>query len=189
MKWRGFLVVSALVLAGCSSRMEPAPEVEQPTLYQVMKDEIDPKADEIWAIGNAAIGDQAGLDPNLMTDESWSALALHATDLQQAALKLASLDPIVVARPGVTILDEGVPGGHSAAQVQQQINDNPQLMRDMSRALAAHAGGIAAAARAQDAATAGPLIDQLDSVCESCHLEFWYPSQKALVEQIENEIR
>jgi len=29
-----------------------------------------------------------------------------------------------------------------------------------------------------------PSRDQLDGVCESCHLEFWYPSQKKLVDAI-----
>jgi hypothetical protein len=43
---------------------------------------------------------------------------------------------------------------------------------------------LAKAAKDHDSASATPLVDQLDGVCESCHLEFWYPDQKALVESI-----
>jgi hypothetical protein len=54
----------------------------------------------------------------------------------------------------------------------------------MANVLAVHAGDIASAARAHDDARAGMLIDQLDGVCENCHLEFWYPNQKTYIEKI-----
>ena len=94
------------------------------------------------------------------------------------------MDPLTVAKPGVKISDEGIPGGHTAAMVQARFDQDPQKLRDLANALASHMGELVAATRAHDAAKAGPLIDQLDCVCESCHLEFWYPDQKALVEEI-----
>ena len=94
------------------------------------------------------------------------------------------MDPLVVASPGVKISDEDIPGGHTAAQVQGRFDRNPEKLREMADVLAVHTGDLAAAARAHDAARAGALVDQLDPVCESCHLEFWYPDQKALVEEI-----
>ena len=56
----------------------------------------------------------------------------------------------------------------------------------MAQALANHKADLAKAARAHDAAKAGPLIDQLDGVCEDCHLDFWYPDQKDLVNKYRN---
>ena len=53
----------------------------------------------------------------------------------------------------------------------------------MAQTLAVHTGDLADAAAAHDIDRAALLINQLDSVCESCHLEFWYPDQKELVEQ------
>ena len=35
--------------------------------------------------------------------------------------------------------------------------------------------------------TESPIIDSLDGVCEGCHLDYWYPDQKALVEKIIRE--
>jgi cytochrome c556 len=177
-----WIVVPALVLtAGC--KKEEAPP--QKTLHEIMKNEIDTRADDVWAIGNAHISDQAGIDASTMSDADWAKLASAAVNLQQAALDLANLkDPIVVVKPGVKIADEGVPGGDSAESVKANIEKDPQGLRDHANSLAADMADLAKAANMHDAAAAGPIINQLDSVCESCHLEFWYPSQKALVNAI-----
>ena len=182
MNFAGCAAVSMLALLGaCTAEKEPAKPV--PTCHEVMKDQIDVNADALWEVANAAIGDDAGLDPAKLSDAQWADLVTRAEAVQQASLAIAGMDPVVVARPGVKISDEGIPGGHSAAQVQTQIDANPQGMRDMANALAAHMGDLAKAARNHDPAKAGPLINQLDSVCENCHLEYWYPTQKALIEK------
>ena len=73
------------------------------------------------------------------------------------------------------------------AQVQARFDREPAKLRELAGALASHTGDLATAARAHDAARAGALVDQLDPVCESCHLEFWYPDQKAAVEELLRE--
>lgn len=174
-------LLPALALVAACSKEPAAPAL---TFHEVMKDKVDKNADALWDISNQAIGEQAGLDPAKLTDELWDQLVARADAVQQAALEIATMDPIVVAKPGVKISDEGIPGGNSAAQVQARFDRDPQTLRDLANALAVHTGQLATAARAHDAATAGPLVDQLDSVCETCHLEFWYPDQKAAVEEI-----
>jgi hypothetical protein len=175
----GLLPVMAL-LAACAKE-EPPPA---PTFHEVMKNEVDLRADAVWAVGNAAIGDRGGIDPAKMTEADWVKLAEGAESLRQAALEIATMDPVLLTRDGVKIADEDIPDGHSSAEVQARFDQEPQKLRELANALAAHNADLAAAARAHDAARAGPLIDQLDGVCESCHLEFWYPDQKALVEEI-----
>ena len=180
--------IAAAVLAGgagLSAKKEP----EAVAVRANMVEGVNPAALAIWDVGNAAIGDKAGINPDKMTDERWAQLAAKADAVQQAALEIARMDPLIAARPGVKISDEGLPGGHTAAMVQERFDKDPQKLRDLANDLAKHTGDLAAAARAHDAATAGPLIDQLDGVCESCHLEFWYPDQKALVEQILGKVK
>ncbi len=174
-----------VALAACSSSDQPAeqPKAEQPTLNTVMKEEIDLRADKVWEIGNEAIDDQAGLDPAKMTDAKWNELAQHATSLQQGAIHLATLNPIIVVRDGQKIADEGVPYGDSAADVQAGIDRNPQGLRDMANVLASHMADLTRAAHAHDGVKAGALISQIDGICEDCHLSYWYPSQKELVDQ------
>ena len=186
MRKLGWMAISALVLvAGCQKHEETA---QQKTFHEIMKDEVDVRADDVWAIGNAHINGQAGIDAASMTDEDWQKLAAAAVNLQQAALAIANLkDPIVVVKPGVKIADEDVPGGDSAASVKANIDKDPQGLRDHANSLAADMADLAKAANKHDAAAAGPIINQLDSVCESCHLEFWYPSQRDLVNKIRQE--
>jgi len=189
MKAMGLWLVPGLaLLAGCSK--EPTPEAPAAlTFHEIMKDKVDKNADALWDVSNAAIGDKAGIDPAKMTDERWAQIAARADAVHQAALEIAAMDPIVVVKPGVKISDEGIPGGHTGAQVQERMDKDPETLRNLANALARHTGDLAKFARAHDAAGAGPLIDQLDGVCEDCHLEYWYPDQKELVNQIRNANR
>jgi len=176
-----WLVPLVASTAACSS--EPKrPEQQSQTFHEIMAKEIDPGADVVWAVGNKAMSDQAGIDPSLLTDADWDKLAEGADALRASALKIATMDPIVLTRDGVPIGDEGAPLGHTSAEVQANFDKDPQTVRDMANTLANHMGEIAAAARAHDAAKAGPLIGEIDGVCENCHLTFWYPEEKAFVE-------
>jgi len=176
-----WLVPVVALTAACSSKPEK-PEQGAQTFHEIMADEIDPGADVVWAVGNKAMSDQAGIDPSLLTDADWTKLAEGADALRASALKIATMDPIVLTRDGVPIGDEGAPLGHTSAEVQANFDKDPQGVRDMANTLARHMGEIAAAARAHDAAKAGPLIGEIDGVCENCHLTFWYPEEKAFVE-------
>jgi len=181
-KW-AWIVVPGLVLTASCQKQEAAPP--QKTLHEVMKDEVDERADVVWAIGNAHINGDAGIDAASMTDDDWKKLASAAIDLQQGALHIAALkEPIVIVKPGESIADESVPGGDTKESVKANVDKDPQGLRDHANSLAQDMADLATAANKHDAATAGPIINQLDGVCESCHLEFWYPSQKKLVDEI-----
>ncbi|HEY7808049.1 MAG TPA: cytochrome c [Croceibacterium sp.] len=188
MKKTLLLVLPALaLLAACSHKNEQQQAQAEPTFHDVMKDQVDKHADEVWDDTNAAVGDKGGLDPAKMTDDMWKKLAEDATAVQEGAQQIAQMDKIVVIKPGETIADAGVPGGHSAAEVQAGIDKNPQGLRDHAANLAATMGDLVKAGNAHDAAKAGPIVDSLDGVCEGCHLDYWYPDQKALVEKIIKE--
>jgi hypothetical protein len=187
MKALGYALLPVLALAAaCQKKEAPAAQAELLTFHEVMKGQVDKHADELWDMSNQWIGEKAGLDPSKMDDKKWDQLAAKADEVQKAALTIVGLDPILVVKPGVKIGDEGLPGGHTGAQVQARIDKDPQHLRDMAQALANHMAQLATAARARDAGKAGPLIDQLDGVCEDCHLDFWYPDQKELVEKYRN---
>ena len=176
-----------LILSACSNDTAAPPTDEEEetaaTLHEVMVEQIDQHADELWEISNTALNETAGIDPSLLTDAQWDEMAMRAGEVEKGARTLAAMDPIVVARPGVKISDEDIEGGHSAAQVQGFVDADPQLFRDLSDTLAGHMAQIVTASRNRDAEALAPLVDQLDGVCESCHLNYWYPEQRELVEQ------
>jgi hypothetical protein len=177
------LAVPALSLAGCSKKAEPP--AKPATLHEVMKTEIDVRGDDVWAVGNKHMTEDAGLNGATMTDGDWRTLAKAATSLRQAALELAALpDPIVVVKPGTKIAFEDTDWGDSAASVQRNVDHDPQGVRDLANELAEHMAELTTAANKHDAETAGKLINDLDGICESCHVKYWYPSQSKLIEQI-----
>lgn len=183
MKTWAYIVVPALLLAGCAKK--PVQPAGKTTLHEVMKDEVDTRADDVWAVGNAHMTEQGGLDGTRMSDADWSKLAAAAHSLQQAALDLASLpEPLTVVKPGTKIAFEDADWGDKATAVQKNVDQDPQGLRDLANTLAQHNADIVAAAQKHDAATSGKLIDELDGVCEGCHVKYWYPSQKALIEKI-----
>lgn len=171
-----------LALAACN-KADEAPAAAPVTLHQVMKEQIDANADALWDITNAAIGADAGIDPALLDDAKWERIADLAQAVATGAHTLATLDPVTVAAPGVKIGDDGEPGGHTAAQVQGFIDADTQTYRNMANTLADHAGSLATAARAKDVVATGQLVGELDAVCEACHLNFWYPEQRDLMNQ------
>lgn len=175
------LFAACVVLAGCKAEEKP---VENATMFEMMTKRIDPDADAIWAIGNAAIDDQALIDPSLMTEQSWVELAKASRRMSVHALDLSKLDPLVVAKAGVKILDEETEGVPGAAQVQGHVDKNPDVFRALAESLSIHATDLASAADARNAPEAGRLINEMDGVCESCHLEFWYPEQRDLAEKM-----
>ena len=183
MKRWAWMVVPALLLAGCAKK--PEQPAKKATLHEVMKEEVDTRGDDVWAVGNRHMTEDAGLDGATMTDAEWAKLASAATSLQQAALDLAALpDPIVVVKPGVKIAFEDASWGDSAKSVQHNVDQDPQGVRDLANSLAEHMADLATAANKHDADTAGKLINDLDGICESCHVKYWYPSQRALIETI-----
>lgn len=183
MKAWAWIVVPALLLAGCSKKAEqPA---KRTTVHEIMKDEVDTRADDVWAIGNAHMTEEAGLNGATMTDADWTRLAAAATNLHDAALDLASLpDPLTVVKPGAKIAFEDTDWGDKATSVQHNVDQDPQGLRDLANSLAQHTADLTAAADKHDVATAGKLVNELDGVCESCHVKYWYPSQRALIDQI-----
>jgi hypothetical protein len=182
---RSFFATALLMVGACSAPKQEAKVASQPTLHEVMTQKVDAEADKIWAIGNAAIDDQAALDPAKMTDASWKELQASSERMADHARQLSGLNPVVVTRPGVRIADEGTPGAPSPEAIQGHIARAPDVYRSLADALMVHAVSLADAAKAKDAAKAGHLLNGLDGVCETCHLEFWYPEQKAFVESVE----
>ncbi|MGZ3265453.1 MAG: hypothetical protein ACXWI4_07205, partial [Croceibacterium sp.] len=97
--WVWIAVPGLLLATGCTKKTEqPA---RPTTLHEVMKNEVDTRGDDVWAVGNKHMTEDAGLNGATMTDADWAKLASAATNLQQAALDIVKLpDPIVVAKPG-----------------------------------------------------------------------------------------
>lgn len=178
-----FMAITFLA-SGCSTQDAAPKEESLPTVHEMMVMRIDPDADAIWEIGNAALSDTASIDPAKLRAEDWIRLEQAAARMASHAKALETLDPLVVTRPGVKIADEGTEGAPTPAQIQVHLQHDTDVYRALANSLTMHATDLAAAAAIKDAPTAGRLINEMDGVCESCHLEFWYPEQRELMKQM-----
>jgi hypothetical protein len=179
------MLAMAVLVAGCSKGEKAEPEKPAPTtVHEFMIERIDPDADAIWAIGNAAISEDASIDPAKMTDQNWTDLKAAADRMAGHSRALENLDPVVVVKPGMKIADEGTEGAPTPAMIQAHLEKDTDVFRELADSLTTHVTDLSAAAAAKDAVTAGRLINEMDGVCESCHLEFWYPEQKELMKKM-----
>lgn len=169
MRW-AMLAIPALVLATFGT----ARAADDDTLYvrDAMRGPVNEATLELWDVGNYAMDDEGGLDSAKMDDELWTRLETAAGLLKQHSARLASAATLKSARPDDMETEEG---SYSMEDVQTYLDTDPQTFRLMAKALGDHAAKISAAGKARDAKQAGLLVGEVDQVCESCHMKYWYP--------------
>jgi cytochrome c556 len=136
-----------------------------------MQQRINPAILGVWEVGNNAMNEEGGIDPALLDDAKWASLQDAATRLAAAAQDMAAAQEIRAAHPDNAEVAEGEV---TMAKVQQLIDADPAGFRQAAADQATHAERLATAAATQDAAAAGPLVAEMDGVCEGCHARYWY---------------
>lgn len=176
------LAVGALGVAGCRNEAsnETAPQAVTPaSLHATMKQVVAPQAQILWDVSNRAVDEQGKPDPSKLSGAEWSQIAAAGGKVEAVAKGLAAAATITVAAPGEKIQDEGTQGGSTAAQVKGFIAADRPGFNAFSEALAADAREFVEAAKAKDGAKLAQVSGELDEVCESCHVKYWYPQQAA----------
>jgi len=156
---------------GASATTASAADAEPLHVRQVMQQQINPAILGVWEVGNNAMNEEGGIDPALMDEAKWTSLNDAATRLAGAAQAMAAAQVIRAAHPDNTGVAEGE---ITMAKVQQLIDADPAGFRQLAAEQAVHAEQLAAAAAARDAVKAGPLVAEMDGVCEGCHTRYWY---------------
>lgn len=164
----------ACVAAGHAAETAQAGAPAIANVQQIMTGGVNDATMQIWDVGNNAMDDAGGIDPQLMSDARWDQLASAGASLAAELRKLAEADRLVAAAV-LESPDEVVPGVVSMADVQRYIDADPVAFRELAEGMATHADGIAQAALDKDAARAGELVAEMDLVCETCHSQYWYP--------------
>lgn len=169
------------VLGGCGTEPpEPAPS-QSPfeltaSIQDLMVAEVDPAADFLWESVGTIVTRQGVEERRPRTDEEWQRVRSEAITLTEAA-NLLMMDGRRVAAEGAKLEDEGVEGILTAAQSQQAIDEARPAFIAFSRALHDVGAETLAAIDARDVPRMMDAGEELDAVCESCHIQFWYPNQ------------
>ena len=165
------VALGSFALSACKQEAAAAPVDIRATMQQ----QVNPATLAIWDVGNNAMNDAGGIDPALMDDAKWAALAEAAGQLGAVARGLAGGTAFIASAPDNAEVAEGE---ITMAAVQGYVDADPDAFRAEAATLAEHADKLAAAAAAKDVEQTGELVSQMDTVCESCHARFWYPDRR-----------
>lgn len=160
----------ALALLGLASgsRAQSGEEYQPAaTLVEVMSEMVMPFAQVVW---NAVIYDETIHGPD--TEEGWQQARDAAVALAESANVL-----IIPGRPIAGPEKVAAEGELSPQAMEALIAKNRGAWVGHAHALHAVAVQAIEAIDARDAEKLSDVSGALDSVCEGCHLQFWYPSQ------------
>jgi hypothetical protein len=208
--WKGRLsrlsCLSCLVLAACSSS-KPAPaastSAKPPALpapqklwgdlkpivsvKELMRDMLDPASDFIFDAVKVEIGKNGTKETVPRTDKDWEKIRIGAVTLAEGVYLLKIPRPF--APPGD---ENNTTGEHptelTPAQIQAKLESDPVLWNAKIEALRNVGLQVIEIVKKKDVTELWDAGDNLDQACESCHLQYWYPGDKALLEKIDADI-
>lgn len=178
-------IALALALAACAATANGsgAPETaaapqtaadaggEPYHVREAMLNEVNPAIMVIWDVGNNAMGETGGLDPALMDDTRWNALAEASAALEQAGHAMAAAGPLRAAREGNWATEDYEV---SMDKVQAALDADPDGFRRFAAEFSESVAALGAAAQARDIAAASDLVAGMDGECAACHVQYWY---------------
>jgi hypothetical protein len=178
-------LAGAMAVTACGAKPEattaaPPTAAFTPVLSvkELMENIVDPQADYVFDAVGSDIGPKGIVDIVPTTDDDW-------TKIQRGAYVLAESSNLLkmtrrMAPDGAVNGEKGGPE-LTPAQIEAKVKENPGLWNSHADTLRTEALKVIDIVKARDASkllAAGSAIDQ---ACEACHLDFWYPGDRAAV--------
>lgn len=178
-RWMMGCGVTIGLLAFGQAPLHAATEAAPATVHTWMNGAVIPNSTLLWDLASKAFDDDGKPDASKISASDWAKVAEAAQAIRSTAGQMAEARAIVAAPAGVKLVNEGVDGGSTPAQVQRFVDRDRPGFNKFARELAANAGEFAEAARTRNAQRLSDASDALEGVCEACHTQFWYPQQAA----------
>lgn len=191
------LAVLTLLSASCSpSETVPASAASSAlwgemkpvvSVKELMTDVIDPAADHVFNAVSTTIGPNGIVEVEPKTDEDWARVKSGAVTVAEGILLLKIPRPIAPPTdPPSTDPDNAE---LSPDQILAKILADPVLWNAKIEALRninLTILDIVKRRNAKELVEAGAILDE---ACETCHLEFWYPAEKGLMQSLDQRLR
>jgi hypothetical protein len=185
-----FVCASAVACTSSrSSTPPPAAQTQQTapvmkpvvSVKELMRFTIDPLADNIFDAVTWDITKKGIAETKPTTDEDWEKVKIGAVTLAEAVYLLKV--PRQFAPDGDVNNSTGPnPPELSPAQIKAKVDKDPVLWDAKIEALRNAAKEIMQIADRKDANALFEASADVDNACEACHLEYWYPGDRAAVE-------
>jgi hypothetical protein len=187
----GILLLVAVATTVCSKPAPAPPAAAKPALIadlnplvsvkELMGHMIDPIADNVFDAvwwDNTA---QGLVQHRPTTDEDWEKVETGAITIAEG-IELLKI-PRPFAPPGDLNDSQGPnPPELSPTQIQAKLDKDPVLWIAKIQALRNVALEVLEIVKKKDADALWQAGGDLDEACEACHLEYWYPGDRATVE-------
>jgi hypothetical protein len=147
------------------------------SVQEIMAGMIDPTADEVWDAVGITITAAGENKRHPQNDQEWQQLRLRNLALIESA-NLLLLEGRRVVRAGGHLTDEGFQGVLTQEQAESKLIQERAAFLQFATALREVASKMLQAVEAHDPEQVFEVGTQMDEVCESCHVVFWYPKQQ-----------
>jgi len=198
---RRALLSLAIFLSACSSPKPapPAPQTPAPqalwgdmkavvSVKELMRGMIDPASDYIFDSVKEVTTKKGMVKTEPKTDEDWEKLRIGATTLAEGIYLLK------VPRPFAPAGDNNNTGTGSEkteltpAEIEAKRAKDPVLWNAKIEALRNVGLEVLEIVKKKNTAELWDASYNLDQACESCHLEYWYPGDPALLKRVDEEL-
>ena len=158
------------------------------SVKELMRDMLDPAADNIFDAVKVVTTKNGSVETAPKTDEDWEKIRIGAVTLAEGVYLLKIPRPF--APPG----DENNSAGPDAtelspAQIKAKLEADPVLWNAKIEALRNVGLEVLEIVKKKNVAELWDAGENLDQACERCHIEYWYPGDKALLQKIDRRIQ
>lgn len=166
-------LASLAVTGACQT--PPTPYAATSTIKDLMQSVVDTNADVVWLSVSTVLSEAGTVETRPQNDEEWAKVRHGAITLAEAA-NLLMMPGRRVARPGEKSETPGIelePEEMDAliAMDRAAWNARATAMRDAVLE-------TLSAIEAKDANRVFDLGARIETTCEGCHSQYWYPSEK-----------
>jgi len=183
------LLSSAVIAQAPATAAKPkataGPQRPQPlykmvnAIQDIMEGIVAPSADVLFDAVATDITAEGINEKKPETDEDWEKVEHNAIALVEA-MNMIKVPGRIVARPGEKTKSEGPDAPElTAPEIKAKIDKDRAKFLMYANKLQDQAIIALAIARKHDAKGLFDIGEGIDDACESCHLEYWYPNDKA----------
>jgi hypothetical protein len=148
---------------------------------------LDPASDYIFDAVAIVTTKRGVTETAPKNDKDWEKIRIGAVTLAEGVYLLKIPRPF--APPGDENNSTGPePEELSPAQIKAKLEADPVLWNAKIEALRNVGLEVLEIVKRKDATELWDAAENLDQACENCHLEYWYPGEKALLKKLDHRL-
>ena len=157
------------------------------SVKELMRDMIDPASDFVFDSVGTVITKKGRVEKVPKTDADWDRIRIGAVTMAEGAYLLKIPRPF--APPGDENNSTGPePPELSPAQITAKLQADPVLWNAKIEALRNVGLEVMDIVKRRDVNELWDAGENLDQACENCHLEYWYPGERALLKKLDSRL-